>query len=246
MNYKFWSSLFSVLFLIACDSGDDSTPSPTSGKQPVNLSFDFSESAQDFDINVADYSLEHPRNDEIVATLSQLPEPYEYRKGIEFSWFNYSDDIKGYIKKKISGLKSDTAYRVNFQVDVLTVESEQCLGVGGGPGSAVSVKASLLPQEPNRFVSYESNSVGMYRVDIDDGQSGGDDVALLGNIGLPISCETFKESPAWEIKPLVNDDIFAMTTGESGEAWVYVSIDSGFEGATTVYITDVEVKILEQ
>lgn len=244
MNYKFWSLFFSVLFLISCGSGDDSTPPPP--ETSFNLSFDFSESSQEFDINVADYFVEHERNDEIVSTLSQLPEPYEYRKGIEFSWFNYSDDIKGYIKKKVSGLKPSTAYNVDFQVNVLTIESEQCIGVGGGPGSSVYVKASLLPQEPTRFVSYESKLVGMYRVNIDDGQSGGDDVALLGHIGLPISCENYKESPAWEIKPLVNDDGFAMTTGKSGEAWVYVSIDSGFEGATTVYITDVEVNILEQ
>jgi len=245
MDYKFWSLFFSVFFLISCGSEDDSTPPPPE-KASFNLSFNFSESSQEFNINVADYSVEHERNDEIVSTLSQLPEPYEYRKGIQFSWYNYSDDIKGYIKKKISGLKPDTAYNVDFQVDVLTVDSEQCVGAGGGPGSSVYVKASLLPKEPTRFVSYESNSEGMYRVDIDDGQSGGDDVALLGTIGLPISCETSKVSPAWEIKPLVNDEVFAMTTGESGETWIYVSIDSGFEGATTVYITDVEVEILEQ
>ena len=246
MDYKFWALFFSVLLVASCGSGDSSTPPPPSEKQSVNLSFDFSESSQEFEISVADYAVEHDRNDEIVSTLSQLPEPYEYRKGVEFSWYNYSSDMKGYIKRNISDLKPDTTYNVDFQVNVLTVESEQCIGGGGSPGSSVNVKASLLPQEPTRFVSYESAPEGIYRVDIDDGQSGGDDVALLGHIGLPISCETSKESPVWEGKPLVNDESFVMTTGESGEAWVYVSIDSGFEGETTVYITDVETEILEQ
>lgn len=246
MNYKRWLLLCSVLLIVSCGSGGSSTSPPPSGKQSINLSFDFSESTQQFEINVADYFVEHERNGEIISTLSQLPEPYEYRMGIEFSWYNYSDDIKGYIKKKFSDLKPDTTYSVDFQVNILTVESEQCVGGGGGPGSSVYVKVSLLPREPARFISYEDSPDGTYRVDIDDGQSGGSDVALLGDIGLPISCETSEESPVWEIKSLFNDESFVMTTEKSGEAWIYVSIDSGFEGDTTVYITGVEVKISEQ
>lgn len=246
MDYKRWSLLFGVLFIGSCSSEDTSTTPPPSEKQTFNLFFDFSEDSEEFEINVADYFVEHERNGEIISTLSQLPEPYEYRMGIEFSWYNYSDDIKGYIKKKFSDLKPDTTYSVDFQVDILTVESEQCVGGGGGPGSSVYVKASLLPREPARFISYEDSPDGTYRVDIDDGQSGGSDVVLLGDIGLPISCETSEESPVWEIKSLVNDESFVMTTEKSGEAWIYASIDSGFEGETTVYITDIEVTILEQ
>ncbi|WP_218354691.1 hypothetical protein [Alteromonas lipotrueiana] len=246
MNIRLYLVIACAGFLFSCGSSSDDNPAPPPAeKERIPLLFSFSESAQGFEIEVADYQVEHEDNDKIISKISQLPEPYEYRKGIEFGWFNYSADIKGYIKKRIDVLSPSTMYDVNFKVDILTIESEECSGAGGGPGSSVQVKSSILPSEPNRFISNEGD-VGTYRVDINDGQGGGEDVVYLGSIGLPISCEAHIESPTWEIKTLSNSESFSMSTGSTGEAWIYVSIDSGFEGATTVYITDVEIEFEER
>lgn len=69
----------------------------------------------------------------------------------------------------------------------------------------------------------------------------------MGHIGLPVPCEDafFTDPRVWEIKPLSNDDDFFITTDSTGEAWIYVSIDSGFEGITTFYLTEVELHIQE-
>lgn len=249
MSYRYGMLPF-IILLSSCGSSSEENEAPSHIALPIApgvvLSYSFSNSVEGFEINVADYYVDHPDNKKIAAGLALLPEPYEYRQGIRFSWFNYSADIKGFIKKKITQLEADTTYSVSFRVEIITSESNECAGVGGGPGSSVYVKGAVLSFEPTRFVSSESGVNAMYRVNIDDGQSGGEDVALLGNIGLPISCEASQESQTWELKTLANDEGYTVTTSSSGDAWVYVSIDSGFEGTTEVFIADVELEITQQ
>ena len=236
------------LLLISCGSGS-STPTPQVEKQSLSLTYSFSESAQGFSIDTADYSVEHPQNDIIKSEMSDLPPPYEFRKGILYQWNNYSDDMKGYIKKKITGLNVNSQFQVDFKVDVLTSIPEGCVGAGGAPGESVRVKAALLIEEPVKKIDTTNNNnllLQIYRISIDDGQSGGADVVLLGHIGLPIPCndETLN-NPVWEIKSLTNNDNFFMATNSVGEAWVYVSIDSGFEGFSTFYLAELELSIQE-
>lgn len=244
-----FTSVLCVL-LIACGSeSSSSTPKKEKVKQSLLLTYDFSESAQGFSIDTADHYVEHRLNDEITSEIADLPSPYEYRKGVMFQWNNYSDDIKGFIKKKITGLNANSQFRINFNVDVLTFMSDACSGIGGSPGKSVKVKAALLVEEPVKSIeSYNINNIlhPYYVISIDDGQSGGDDVVVLGHIGLPIPCDDiFFANPVWEIKPLSYDEDFLMTTNSNGEGWIYVSIDSGFEGRSTFYLTEVELSIQE-
>lgn len=231
--------------LAGCDFSSSSTD-----KQELMLSYDFSETSQNFSIDTADHSVEHPSNEQIMAEMSELPSPYEYRKGIKFRWNNYSDDIKGFIKQKISGLNANKEFQADFQVDVLTFMSENCAGIGGNPGQAVRVKAAVLNEEPVKEIEsseYFGEIIEQYVISIDDGQSGGDDVTVMGHIGLPVACDDafFMNPPVWEIKPLTNDETFTFTSNKNGEAWVYVSIDSGFEGISEFYLTNVDVNIQE-
>lgn len=247
MLFKFIFTSLSCFFLISCGSGDSSL-SPPEEKKSLLLTYDFSETAQDFSIDTADHSVEHELNDLIISELVQLPSPYEYRQGIHFAWLNYSDDIKGFIKKGITGLSANTQFQVDFNVSVLSNVSEYC-GGSGSPGADVRVKASLLLEEPIKSIeSYFIYDVLYqdYIINIDDGQSGGDDVVLLGNIGLPVECtQEIIDNPIWEIKLLTNNDNFIFTTDSDGEAWVYVSIDSGTEGPSDFYITELELHIQE-
>lgn len=239
------ASLFCA-FLISCGSGDSS---PAKEKQSLLLSYDFSETAKGFSIDTADHYVEHELNYKIIAEITDLPSPYEYRQGIHFAWLNYSDDIKGFIKKKITGLNVNSQFQVDFNVSILSNISEYCGGAGGSPGANVMVKASLLLEEPvKQTESYYIYDVlyQNYVISIDDGQSGGDDVVVLGSIGLFIECtQESIDNPVWEIKPLTNNDNFIFTSDSDGEAWVYVSIDSGSEGPSSFYLTEVELSIQE-
>jgi hypothetical protein len=245
MYSKLFISAIFLTSLAGCEFSSSSTE-----KQQLTLNYDFSETSQNFLIDTADHSVEHPSNDQIIAQMDTLPSPYAYRNGIKFGWNNYSDDIKGFIKQKITNLSANKTFQVDFQVDVLTFMSENCAGIGGNPGQAVKVKASLLNEEPIKIIEkteYLDHVTEQYVISIDDGQSGGDDVTVMGHIGLPIACDDafFMNPLVWEIKPLTNDEVFTFTSDASGEAWVYVSIDSGFEGISEFYLTNVELNILE-
>ncbi len=245
MYLKLFISAVLVTSLAGCDISFSSTE-----KQNLSLNYDFSETSQSFLIDTADHNVEHPSNEQIIAKMDKLPSPYEYRRGIKFRWNNYSDDMKGFIKKKITGLKTNKTFQVDFKVDVLTFMSENCAGIGGNPGQAVRVKASLLKEEPVKSIEkseYIDHIIEQYVISIDDGQSGGDDVTVMGHIGLPVACDDafFMNPPVWEIKPLTNDETFTFTSDADGEAWVYVSIDSGFEGISEFYLTNVELNIQE-
>ncbi len=124
--------------------------------------------------------------------------------------------------------------------------SQECLGIGGSPGKDVTVKASLLNKEPTKYV-YDNGLSLSYQLGIDDSLYGGKDVVFMGNIGLPIPCDDvfIHTPPIWEVKLLTNEDKFSLMSNSLGEAWLYVSIDSGVGGKTKVYITDVEVVINE-
>ncbi len=246
MPFKFVFTSCLCFLLVSCGGSDSPLPTPIptpKEKQFLQLTYDFSDSEQGFSIDTADHYVEHKLNEFIISELAQMPIPYEFRKGIMFRWDNYSDDIKGFIKKKITGLNINSQFIIDFRVDVLTSIPEGCLGIGGAPGESVRVKASLLTEEPKKYIDLSSSS---YLMDIDDGQSGGADVVLLGHIALPIACtEDALNNPTWEIKSLSNDINFLMTTDSNGEAWVYVSIDSGFEGISTFYLAEVELNIQE-
>ena len=251
MILKYILSVLLCIMLIACGGGGDSAnsitpPAPVAEKQSLTLSYVFSESDLGFSIDTADHDVDHQLNGKIRSELTSLPSPYEYRQGIMFQWQNYSDDIKGFIHKKITGLNANSQFSVNFTVEVVTFMSDACVGIGGSPGQSVKVKAALLVDEPTKLID-DITGTAMYRLEVNDGQSGGDDVVVLGHIGLPIPCDdNFFANPVWEIKPLTNDEAFTFTTNSNGEAWVYVSIDSGFEGESTVYLASVELQIQQQ
>jgi len=251
VKHKAFSYLFFCTLVGSCGGGSLTTPLPPPiEKQSLLLNYSFSESAQGFSIDTADYSVEHPLNFKIKSELAELPSPFEFRKGILYEWQNYSDDMKGYIKKKITGLNKDSQFQVDFRVDVLSSIPEGCVGIGGAPGESVVVAAALLLEEPEKIVETKSGGQFVfetYRVYIDGRQETRSDITEMGHIGLPIPCNDFTlNNPVWEIKSLTNNSDFFVTTNSTGEAWVFVSIDSGFEGISTFYLTEIELSIQER
>ena len=238
------------MIVISCSDSDSTDPLlPPAQKQSLLLDYSFSESAQGFSIDTADHSVEHPLNFRIKSEMANLPAPYEFRKGILFEWSNYSDDMKGYIKKKITGLSKNSQFQVDFKVEVLSSIPEGCLGIGGAPGESVVVAAALLTEEPIKTVESKSGGQFFYEhfyIYIDGIREDLNDFAQMGHIGLPIPCNDYTlNNPVWEIKSLTNNDNFFVTTNSTGEAWVYVSIDSGFEGVSTFYLAELELSIQE-
>jgi len=226
--------------LIGCGGGSSSEPvEPPPYYPPQTVSYTFDEDLQGFSVFSADHYLDHPDNELIFIELTIAPEPFEYRSGLKFKWKNYSDDIKGVIFKEFDGLEANEKYTVTFELDLVTYISYECGGIGGSPSESVNVKAALLNYQPERTI------VDLYyRANVRDSQQGnneGDETVWIGDIGLPTVCVSDPADRIWEQKTIKNEQEFIFTNDNQGGAWLYISLDSGFEGVTEVYYTDLRV-----
>lgn len=248
MNLIPSSTVFiATLVLIGCGGGSASNPEPTPIapiNPPTTVSYEFNEDLSDFEVNSADHRVEHITNDKIEIELSTLPEPFEYRQGLKFKWENYSDDMKGFIVRKFDEFEVGEEYEVTFEVDLVTYISYECGGIGGSPSESVVIKGAILNYKPERSV--QGDPFEYYRVNVQDSQNGrseGDEVVFIGDIGLPTACVLDPELWIWESKTISNEEKFYFNYIEDnqGGPWLYISMDSGFEGVTEVYYTGLRV-----
>lgn len=229
--------------LIGCGGGSSSSSEPVEPPPyypPQTVSYTFDEDLQGFSVFSADYDTDHPYNDQIFIGLAATPEPFEYRNSLKFKWNNYSDDMKGVIFKQFDGLEANKKYTVTFELDLVTYISYECGGIGGSPSEGVNAKGAILNYKPERIIVD-----GDYRANVQDSQKGnneGDETVWIGDIGLPTTtCVSDPADRIWEQKTIKNEQEFIFTNDNQGEAWLYISLDSGFEGVTEVYYTDLRV-----
>ncbi|RUL54665.1 protease complex subunit PrcB family protein [Lysinibacillus antri] len=179
---------------------------------------------------------------EIERVFKHATLPSEIGKGLEglyMSSSNRSDDVFMYIKKKLNetdGVKPNTTYQVNLSFDLVTnVGPDLDIGIGGSPGEAVYVKAGATTVEPKPILEKQ-----FYRTNIDYGNQseGGTDLAVLGNIKKKSDGDLF------ELKPFEHK--LEVTTDDNGELWIVIGTDSGFEGITSLYYTNINVQLTEK
>ena len=155
-------------------------------------------------------------------------------KAIYMSGDNGSDDLFMFLKKKISGLRPNTTYLLLFNVKVASNARTGVPGAGGAPGESVYVKVGASVAEPKKQLV-----AGMYRMNIDKGNqdSEGTDMINIGHVG--VSSTTTQFTVINRNNSSVNP--FEITTDSEGEIWLIVGTDSGFEGITTLYYTQIDV-----
>ena len=155
-------------------------------------------------------------------------------KGLMLKGHNRSDDLFMYISKKFSqkdGLRPNTKYNVVLSFDVATNVAGGGMGIGGSPGESVFVKAGIINKEP-----VVENINGIKTINVDKGiqSNSGKEMQVLGNIQKLKSNDTTYEYKHFENK-------FKVITNDKGEAWVIIGTDSGFEGLTEIYITNIKL-----
>ncbi|NBI29999.1 PEP-CTERM sorting domain-containing protein [Chengkuizengella marina] len=162
--------------------------------------------------------------------------------GLFLSGVNRSDDLFMFLKKKVDssyGLKPNTNYLVNFDIEIATNAPQWAFGIGGAPGESNYVKAGATTEEPAILIQD-----GFYRMNIDKGNQsiGGNDAIVLGNLAKLSTVFDF----SYELKNFNNDDdAFIVKTDENGELWLLVGNDSGYEGLTSIYIPKVKFTLTE-
>ena len=205
----------------------------SNGSGNQRLVFDFANGPQNWVGGFADYPANDPDLFELTTDYRPLPAPLDTNENALFiSGINRSDDLWMFYKRRATGLRPNTLYRVQFEVQFATEAASGCFGVGGAPGESVFVKAGASPIEPVTIV----DNVGDQRLNIDKGNQSqpGANALVLGNVANTRPCEL---PPQWELKTLTSPNTLAVQSDNEGALWLFFGTDSGFESLTRLYYT---------
>ncbi|WP_409303012.1 protease complex subunit PrcB family protein [Peribacillus sp. SCS-155] len=163
------------------------------------------------------------------------------KKGLMLSGMNRSDDLFMYAKKKIGqteGLVPDSTYLFSMEVEFYTNVEKGLMGVGGSPGESVYVKAGVSPAEP-KAVAVKGN----LQMNVNKGNQAvsGTNAQVIGNIAKNnLTGELYEMKKLKMAKPII------VKTDSNGELWAFFGTDSGFEGLTTLYYSNVKITLAKQ
>lgn len=224
-----------VILLSACkDKGE--TP------QTDSFLFTFKNNAEGWSAGFADYPIGEDDFYELDFERATLPQPLDTSNhALRISGSNHSDDLFMYLKHRINGLQPNKAYQLTFDLKLASDVFDGSVGIGGSPANSVFLKAGAVQQEPMPI-----QQDGYWRMNIDKGnqKNGGADMIVLGDIA------TEQEDFGYAIIDRGNrGQPFTITTDGEGAVWVVLGTDSGFEGKTTLYYSQIGLEfepILEE
>lgn len=241
MKAIFITLCFAISTLFIACNGDDENP--VEHKKPaLKYLFEFKNDTQSWIGDFADYP-DHSNIKEFYELdygFSGLPDPLDNNNGsIMQTGNNHSDDLFMFAKKKISGLKPEQEYHVNFEIEIATNVANGQMGVGGAPGESVYIKAGATSVEPIKVLD---NSDNHFRMNIDKGNQamGGKNMQLIGNFANDTDKNIYK------LKKLSTEAPVYVTSNSEGEIWVIVGTDSGFEATTTIYYNSIFIDLDEK
>ena len=233
------SILFSSMVLTAC-GGNDILDLDKNSRQ---LQISYHESVEgwkqgfsDYTANTTDYAFS--------AGQVELPVPLNEttttgkRKGYKLSSNNHSDDVFMFITREFDGLEANRLYDFDFELTFATNAQKNCVGIGGAPGEAVTIKAGASKTEPKSV----NNGNNVYSMNIDKGNqtTGGIDAVAIGTFANERECGNTDTS--YMKKTLRNErGRFSAYTDNNGKIWIIFGTDSGYEGTTTIYFMQAKV-----
>jgi hypothetical protein len=200
--------------------------------------FEFDGGTEDWSGDFADYPLTDSVFYELTVGYSRLPHPLDTSKGaIRISGNNHSDDLFMFIKRKISGLKPNTSYKISFDIEFASNAPTHAIGVGGAPGEGVRMGVGATKMEPIKIIDGE-----YYRMNIDkiNQANPGNDMDTIGHVGVSDTTTVFtlitRNNKAYP---------FTVASDTNGSIWVIVGTDSGFEATTTLYYKKIKIELIE-
>ena len=149
-------------------------------------------------------------------------------KGLKIGGHNRSDDLFMFWRKRVANLGPNQRYAVTIEVEMASQYPENSVGIGGSPGSSVFMKAGAAIIKPTTKID-DSQWLRM-NIDKDNQSGGGQDMQVLGNIGIP--GDAYKHQI---IRRNNTGKVFEVTADSTGSLWLIVGTDSGYEGLTIIY-----------
>lgn len=196
--------------------------------------FDFATGQEGWIGGFADYPSGSETFYELDFKHQALPTPLDTNQmGLFITGNNHRDDLFMYIKKNITGLMPHTSYRITFNIEFASKYPTNAVGVGGAPGEGVTMKAGATLTEPNGMYA-----LGDVRMNIDKSNQAqpGTDMDTIGHVGVA------NTTTAYALKSNNNiSHTFSITTDATGEVWIIIGTDSGFEATTALYYNKIEV-----
>lgn len=217
-----------LAFFTACDLDDNTSE--------LEISYNFALDQNGWMGGFADYGVGREEDFNLSFSYDSLPPPLDTTQGaLRITGQNLSDNLFMYAKKKITGLAPNTNYELHFNVEIAHDAPKESVGIGGSPGTSNFLKVGAAPIEPMKVAKDD-----FYTLNLDKGNQsqGGDDAIVIGDIGHE------GDEFVYQLIQRDNDgQPFSANTNESGELWVFIGVDSGFEGITNFYITKVNIKL---
>jgi hypothetical protein len=238
--------LFGVLLLGGCVPMGPGDGSPA---EELSFEFDFQAGAAlDWQADVTDFPPDQEGNLQFEAQMRSLPAELGVNgTGFYVQSFNTPDDLFTYIKRELGaadGIVPGQAYNVTYEIRFASNAPTGCFGVGGSPGESVYLKAGAAASEPLPVLSADGQRFEL-SVDKGDQATGGAAASVVSTIENGTPCE---EVPNLELAPyvsLLRNHVPAeeVTASDTGELWLLIGVDSGFESLTGLYYQTIEVTL---
>lgn len=199
--------------------------------------YDFRDGTQQWQGGFADYPSEDAANYQLEQGLRAMPSGF-VGSGYLLKGNNHSDDLFMFVQRKITGLLPNSRYELQAAVRFASNAGSQCAGIGGAPGEAVSVKFGVHDSEPKQ-VGYHLNA------DKGDQSQDGQAARVIGHVGIEgLGCTGQKYGS--KLLSGGGRTPLYVTTNATGEVWVFVGTDSGYEGVTALYLQSLQLVFVLQ
>lgn len=211
----------------------------------IRASFDFRKGSLGWEADFSDYAISQA-DMQFESGLRPLPRELNTDvTGFYIHGNNRHHDLFMFLKRRLGpgdGIRKKQDYVVTFKLLVASNISGSCLDMHGTPGEEVYLKVGASSTMP---VAIPKN--GTYRMNMDKGEqrTGGKDASLVGSIANGLRCKDFSSRyhvPYVSLEQLHRHP-FPAKASSTGELWLLVGIDSGFESLTGPYYQQIDVEL---
>lgn len=200
--------------------------------QVKTWSFDFEGDVSGFDAVFADYHDDGNNYATYEMDFERSIIPGTTNSALRLQGHNRSDDLFMGVIKSLSGLKPSSRYELTISFTLYTDVEAGSIGIGGSPSESVYIKAGAVAIKPQVTQGQD----GLWELNIDKGQQsqGGTTIPVVGNMAKPEGSTEGFVSKGLEVT-------LNITTDSTGQLWLILGSDSGFEGLTIYYLDDITV-----
>ncbi len=207
---------------------------------PVQLSYGFAVDDEGWSAGFADLPANEDDFFKLDSGWRELPDGLD-GGGFVLTGSNRSDDLHMFMTRRVEGLRPSTVYSGRWTVELASNVPSGMVGIGGSPTESIFLKAGIMTAEPTL-----ADVDGTLRLTADVGSQseGGADAAVIGTLENPnVDAGAGDPAPFAMVTVDGAGSPINATTDADGSLWLFFGVDSGFEGVTTVYITDVVIDL---